>query len=155
MPIKYYPEDEQDYSFIGIKFPTNGNVSSNGGFFNMSRTTEEQSVTNYINLLLTKKGERYMQPTYGINLPSYLFEPNTQALRTELEFEIRNQCSIWMPHIINHSIDVRERGDIPGLSGTDTDNSIQIVITFSVQNKGANKTITFFQTQGRIQYLEE
>lgn len=147
--IKYYPEDSRDFSTIGIKFPMNGST----GFFNMSTSTEDQAVTNYINLLLTKKGERYMQPEYGIGIQYRLFEPNTESLRTEIEFEINRQCLIWLPYIINHNIDVRNQVDILGMS--ESENGIQIIITFSVTNSLANKTITLFQAQGQIQYLVE
>lgn len=151
--IKYYPEDDKNFGYIGIKFPMNGRGDNKSGFFNMSRTTEEQAVTNYINLLLTKKGERYMQPEYGIGIQYRLFEPNTEALRTELEFEIYRQSGLWLPYIQNHRIEVRDRVDIPGISGTDAENAIQIVISFSVLNSNANKTITFFQENGNVQYL--
>lgn len=151
--IKYYPEDDS-FGYIGIKFPANGTTAgSNGGFFNMSRTTEEQAVTNYINLLLTKRGERYMQPSYGIGIQYRLFEPNTESLRDDIEFEISQQSSIWLPYIRNHSIEVRGRVDIPGITGTDAENAIQIVITFSVLESPANRTITIFQDNGKLQYL--
>ena len=143
-PIKYYPED-LNRGTIGIKLPTNNRQGN--GMFNMSRTTEEQSVSNYVNLLLTKKGERWMQPEFGIGIQFYLFEQNTIALRTELEFVIRTQSAFWLPYITNHKIDVREQAKIPGL--TETENSIQIVITFSVTEKGANKTITLFSLNGQ------
>ena len=147
MAIKYYPED-YDSQTIGIKFPMNGN-GSNGGFFNTSRTTEEQAVTNYINLLLTKKGERYMQPNFGVYLQGYLFEQNTPALRTRLEHEIRTQAAYWLPHIINEEINVKPRAEIAGLAA-DPENALQIIITFRVSNSLANKTITVFQENGRI-----
>jgi phage baseplate assembly protein W len=156
LPVKYYPEDQQDSGYVGIKFPTNGNGSSNGGFFNMSKSTEEQAVTNYINLLLTKPGERFFHPNYGVNLPGYIFSPNTLGLRTEIEFVIRQQAAIWLPYIMNHNIEVRSDGSkVNGLNGTDIDNSIQIVITFSVTERGANKQITLFQNQGRVSYIVE
>lgn len=156
MPVKYYPEDDAAASYIGIKFPTNGRGSSNGGFFNMSRTTEDQAVTNYINLLLTKPGERYYHPNYGVFLQGYLFQPNTIALRTEIEFAIQTQAAIWLPYIVNHRIDVRDDGaKVKELIGTDADNAIQIVITFSVTESGANKQITLFQNQGRVNYVVE
>ena len=151
--IKYYPEDQRDYGYIGIKFPTNGNTAgSNGGFFNMSGTTEEQAVTNYINLLLTKKGERYMQPEFGIGIQYKLFEPNTLENRTDIEFEIRRQSAKWLPYIINHRIEVREQANLAGLAA-DPENAFHIVITFSVTEAGANKQITFFQNSGRVDYL--
>lgn len=155
MPVKYYPEDEPNSGTIGIKFPMNGRGTSNGGFFSMSKTTEEQAVTNYINLLLTKKGERYMQPNYGIGLQFRLFQPNTLALRNEIEFEIYQQAAIWLPYIKNHNIQVLESARGVGNGGTDSENSIQIIITFSVTESGANKQITLFQNQGRVSYIVE
>ena len=75
MTIKSY---ENDYNeTVGIKFPLNGNASkSRSGFFNTSQTTEEQAITNYVNLLMTKPGERYYHPKYGIGIQLYLFEQN-------------------------------------------------------------------------------
>ena len=148
MPIKYYPEDNRiGEGTLGIKLPMNGSAR---GFFNMSRTTEEQAISNYINLLLTKKGERYMQPEFGIGIQFYLFEPNTEGLRLKLESEIRTQCAFWLPYIQNHSIDVRPRSDIPGMNASDAENSIQIVITFSVTELGANQQIIVFQNAGQV-----
>lgn len=150
--IKYYPEDErEDYGFIGAKFPLNGQQSKTvGGFFNMSRTTEEQSVTNYINLLLTRKGERYMLPSFGVGLQYYLFEQNTEAIRTEIEFEIERQAAYWLPYIKNHRIEVRGRPTNGVSVNGDEENAIQIIITFSVENSNANKTIIVFAQDGRI-----
>lgn len=147
MELKYYPEDQsEDYGTLALKLPMNG--TKKGSFFNMSRTTEEQAVSNYINLLLTMKGERFMQPDFGIGIQRYLFEPNTDATRTQIEFEIHRQAGFWLPYIINHDIDVRDRANILGMN-SDPENAIQIVINFSVTESGANKQIVIFQTGGR------
>lgn len=149
MAYKRYPEDEDD-QVIGLKFPMNGKSGgSNGGFFNTSRTTEDQAVTNYINLLLTRQGERVFQPNFGVGLQYYLFEQNTEANRTEIEFRIRQQAAYWLPHIVNHNVQVLPRAK-PGIVSGDAENAIQIVITFSVTEQHANKTITIFQENGRI-----
>jgi len=153
LPVKYYPEDQNEQGYIGIRFPTNGNGSSNGGFFNMSRSTEEQAVTNYINLLLTKPGERFYHPTYGIFIQQFLFQPITDGLLTEIEFIIRQQSAIWLPYIVNHAINIHANSD--SVEGTDSENSIQINITFSATERGANKNITLFQNQGRVSYIVE
>lgn len=89
-----------------------------------------------------------MQPNYGCGLPGYLFEQNTEATRSEIELIIRNQSAFWLPHIVNHSIDVRDRTS-NGIVDADPENSIQIVITFSVTEFGANKTIVVFSQGGR------
>lgn len=149
MAYKRYPEDEDD-QVIGLRFPLNGKSGgSNGGFFNVSRTTEDQAVTNYINLLLTRQGERVFQPNFGVGLQYYLFEQNTEAKRTEMEFAIRQQAAYWLPHIVNHDVQVMPRAK-PGVVSADPENAIQIQITFSVTEQHANKTITIFQENGRI-----
>jgi phage baseplate assembly protein W len=149
LAYKRYPEDE-DSQVIGIKFPMNGKgAGSNGGFFNTSRTTEDQAVTNYINLLLTKPGERYHQPNFGIFIQGFIFQQNTEATRTEIEFRIRQQAAYWLPHIVNHNVEVMPRAK-PGIVSGDPENAIQIVITFSVTEQNSNKTITIFQENGRI-----
>lgn len=146
--IKYYPEDfSEDYGTLGIKFPMNARGDNNSGMFNLSYTTEDQAISNYINLLMTKKGERYMQPEYGIGLPYRLFEPNTDALQVDIEFEIRSQAEIWLPYIFNRSVEVRTAYEIPSL-GADVEHGIQIVINFSVTEVGANRAITVFNASG-------
>lgn len=147
---KSYPEDTIGNGFLAIKLPMNNDGKTSGGMFNMSTTTEEQAVSNYINLLMTRKGERYMQPEFGIGIQLFLFEPNTEIIRTEIESEIHRQCSFWLPYIINHKIDVRDRANVPGLNSTDAENGIQIVITFSVTESGANRVITLFGLNGQI-----
>jgi hypothetical protein len=88
-----------------------------------------------------------MQPQFGIGIQLYLFEQNTDIVRTEIEFEIRRQCDFWLPYIYNKSIDVRAKADIPGLN-SDPENAIHIVITFSVTEFGANQQIVVFQNGG-------
>lgn len=152
--IKYYPEDVNDYGSLGIKLPMNSNkVGSSGGIFNLSYTTEEQAVSNYINLLLTRKGERYMQPNFGIGIQERIFEQNTEALQQDIQFEIKHQAGYWLPYIINHQIMVNSGRDvhIPAL-GSESDHGIQIVIVFSVTESGANRTIILFQRDGILKF---
>lgn len=148
--IKIYPEDKYDYGTLGVKLPFNaGPDETTGGIFNTSRTTEDQAISNYINLLMTYKGERYMQPNFGVGLPLKLFEQNTDILHIEIEQEIRNQANFWLPYIVNESIVVRNGKDVPGLNSASDENSIQIVITFRVTESGANHQIVLFQQEGR------
>jgi len=150
--IKYYPQDKKNFGTLGIKIPCNSNRStSNTGIFNMSYTTEDQAVSNYINLLLTRRGERYMQPEFGIGIQEQLFEQNTDFLQQQIQAEIELQSSIWLPYIINESIEVFTPTDSPTLN-ENGDHGIQIKITFKVTESGANRTITFFDTGGRIKY---
>ena len=63
---------------IGITLPIQiGNTA-----FNQSFKTAEQASSNIKNLLLTKRGERIMQPNFGSGLQELLFEFNSPLLST-------------------------------------------------------------------------
>ncbi len=150
--IKYYPEDvDRDVGSLGIKLPMNSFAGgSKRGIFNMSYTTEEQSISNYIMLLLTRKGERYMQPKFGIGIQEKLFEPKTELLRMDIEREIREQSNFWLPYINNHRIHVNIDTNDAAL-GSEAAAGIVISIVFSVTEGGANRTITIFGGEnGRV-----
>ena len=72
-------EEYNDYA-IGITLPIQiGQVA-----FNQSFVTSDQVESNLKNLLLTKKGERLLQPNFGTNLHNLLFEPNDEELEQKI-----------------------------------------------------------------------
>lgn len=141
---KLYPSDYyKESSTLAIKLPMNNpKFRGESQLFNMSTTTEEQVISNYINLLLTKSGERFMQPNFGVGLLYYIFEQNTDALQILLKTVIQDQTALWMPYI--NLIDVKvdtynnKLGD---------ENSVNIQIIFSVFNSNANRTVTIFANE--------
>jgi len=138
---KLYPEDfNKNVGTLGITLPMNGvNNTELSSFFNMSKTTEEQVISNYINLLLTRKGERFMQPEFGVGLMYYVFEQNTDFLNTFLRDEILMQSALWLPYIQVNDIRVSR-----SLDGIQDDHTVNIQIQFKVFETGANRTITIF-----------
>ena len=72
---------------IGIALPFGSGVSN----FKLNYTTLDQARTNIVNLLLTHKGERFMQPDFGTNLRRFLFQPNTSRLEDEIKAEIQEK----------------------------------------------------------------
>ena len=56
---------ERDRVAIGITLPLQ---KGNGGYFAQSYQTSEQVKSNIKNLILTRKGERLMHPTFGTDL---------------------------------------------------------------------------------------
>jgi len=106
--------------------------SAGGVVFGQTYTTEEQSVSNLKNLIMTFKGERFMQPNFGTRIREVLFDNNTTGLRNALESTIRDDISYWLPYI--------------GIVGLDleTDHSgheIKIQLRFRVSTVGANLVI--------------
>ena len=110
---------------IGITLPIRiGNTA-----FNQSFKTVEQASSNIKNLLLTKKGERLMQPNFGSGLQELLFEFNDDALAEKIED--------WLPYISVDQIDVVA-------SDLDKDNNIvNVSIKFRVLGNPELNTVTF------------
>ena len=80
---------------LGIALPF-GSGRSN---FKLNYTTLDQARTNIVNLLLTDKGERFMQPQFGTNLKRFIFEPNTRDLTSMVRTEIMDAVKFWLPYV--------------------------------------------------------
>ena len=81
-----------------IKFPLNDNLSTNT-YFLLTQVTKDAFSSDLLLLLLTSKGERYYEPDYGTNLLKYIFEPNDKLTANDVEEEIRNTVSKYIPNL--------------------------------------------------------
>jgi|TARA_R110001592_G_scaffold287649_1_gene556521 phage baseplate assembly protein W len=127
----YNPIDfEQDVA-VGIKLP----FSKDSGLFTLSYSTEEQAVSNLKNLLLTRKGERLFQPTFGSQIYALLFEPITLDLKQKLEEGILEDVNFWLPYIIIDKVEVTPEED---------KNQVGISLNFRVTEQGANNQIILY-----------
>ena len=82
------------------QLPSNSsNKVKNGGDFQQSFTTVDQTKSNLMNLVLTNRGERPMHPEFGCDVWKSVFENNTPELRQELEQRIKKQVAIWLPYV--------------------------------------------------------
>jgi hypothetical protein len=68
---------------VGLKLPFGPGQSN----FALNFTTVDQTKTNLMNLLLTQKGERFMQPNFGTDLRRILFEPNDERIESRIKQE--------------------------------------------------------------------
>jgi phage baseplate assembly protein W len=88
---------ENDYKVLGIGINRN---SDSNGIFAVNFTTLTQAKDNLKNLILTKKGERLMQPEFGCDVWKVLFEPLDGVLvETSIENSIVEAVSIWLPYL--------------------------------------------------------
>ena len=78
------------------------------GFFPGISSTLTQTGSNIRNLLLTNKGERVGQPTFGCGLFKVLFEPLTDDLITDVETNIAEAMAEWLPHVTINKLNVEQ-----------------------------------------------
>ena len=119
------------------------------GAFKLSYTTEDQAISNLINLLMTRKGERYMHPNFGTILRDFVFEQNSSFNRGVLETSLEEDISFWLPYIVLRGLDVVIGGN-QNYGYSEAENSVNIRINFSVTEKGANKTIVIYNSNNDL-----
>jgi len=166
VPIQFraYGSDTEPDNAVGVLLPFNGDATLldiTVGYstqkirdtkpFALSYSTEEQSISNLVNLLLTRKGERPMQPTFGSLIPEYLFEPNTQSNRNDLKVSIEQDIQFWLPYISLVSVNVLSQTDM-SIAQFDKEHNVVIEIKFKVTDVGANRTVTIFSEKGIVNY---
>lgn len=116
---------------IGLPFAGRNNV------FHLNYTTEDQAISNLKNLVLTRKGERMMQPNFGWIGWDYLFEPNTPDLKDKLVIGLKNDVSVWLPYIIIDDVNVEAE-----------ENAVRMSVKVRVEPGLANKIITLELSSG-------
>jgi phage baseplate assembly protein W len=172
MPIptvfKSYEVDNFPDKAVGILLPFNGNAQliniqkgnnfyykspkvRDVGAFKLSYSTEEQAISNLVNLLLTRKGERLMQPIFGSRIPEFLFEPNSQKGRDDLRDSVQEDIEFWLPYINVLNISVLAQSDA-NLPDSYAEHNVIIQIQFKVTEIGANRTVTVFLDSETINF---
>ena len=94
---------EFDTYAYGITLPLK---RGGNGYFEQAFTSFEQAKSNLKNLLLTKKGERIMQPEFGTGLEALLFEPMDGEFESKLTDTITQTVNYWLPYINVEEIDI-------------------------------------------------
>ena len=117
---------ENNYKVIGIGINRN---SDNAGVFPVNYTTLNQAKDSLINLIMTKKGERAMQPEFGCDIWNLLFEPIIEeTISTQIENSIISAVEIWLPYLnIDNIIFDYDENDIDS-------NKINVEVKFSLKS---------------------
>lgn len=126
--IKINPLDLQKNISIGVSLPFNGPVA-----FNSTFSTKDQIKSNLINLLLTNKGERLMNPEFGANLKTTLFEGINDDTNEIIKNLITTNTSIFIPEVKILNINIIEDKD---------KNTINIIMKYQIIISGESDQIT-------------
>jgi len=108
-------------------------------------STDTQALSNLKNLLLTRIGERYNNPTYGTNLLNIIFQPNVSELKSDIIDIITVAVNRWLPEVNLEKIEVLTAEDDPTL-----DHNIQITITFTANTEKLNTVIINANEMGQM-----
>ena len=100
---KINPLDLQPRKAVGVKLPF-----SSKSVFTSTYTTQEALKSNLINYLLTNNGERYLNPTFGANIRSLLFEQMTADVKDVIDSTIRTGIKTWFNSVTIDTLTVVE-----------------------------------------------
>jgi phage baseplate assembly protein W len=120
------PQDIGQKRGIGISVLFNNGTN----VFNQTFTTKDQVKSNLINYILTNKGERLFNPTFGGDLRASLFNPDSSfdGIAASLEQEIY----AYVPNIIIRDIVIKKFSD---------ENIVNIILDYSINNQDDNLVI--------------
>ena len=126
-------EEFNNYA-VGITLPIQ---RGSDGYFAQSFKTFDQVRSNLKNLLLTKKGERILQPEFGSGLHDLLFNPATEKFEEDLENTINDAVAKWLPYVIVEDINI-------DISKEMTDNNqAKVSLKFKQEGDQTLDTLTF------------
>jgi len=126
-------EEFNNYA-VGITLPIQ---RGSDGYFAQSFKTFDQVRSNLKNLLLTKKGERILQPEFGSGLHDLLFNPATEKFEEDLENTINDAVTKWLPYVIVEDINI-------DISKEMTDNNqAKVSLKFKQEGDQTLDTLTF------------
>jgi len=125
-------DTKPDYA-VGIDLPLNAD-----NVFYSNYTTADAIKYNLINFLLTNKGERVFNPTFGANLQSMIFSQSTQTNIESVEANVRSQILLYFPSIVINQLLFTPYPD---------QNLLVITFKYSIPTLGIDETINLnFET---------
>jgi phage baseplate assembly protein W len=125
--IRIDPRDLDKNKAVGISLPFNG-----GGVFKSTFSTKDQIKSNLINLLLTYKGERVLNPEFGADLPRLLFEVISDETYVKIQDQIISSIATYIPEVTLTNIEITPSID---------KNSLYINISYQIKLSGTSDNI--------------
>lgn len=124
---KIFPIDTKPGTAVGVSVPFNSPA-----VFYSTYTTKDAIKNNLINYFLTDTTERYLNPNFGANLRSFIFEQITTNNLEGLKDYVQSQISSNFPNVIIASLSV--------LSDTDN-NEITVELKYNIKDTGITDQI--------------
>lgn len=122
------------YKSLGIGINRRSDAN---GIFATNYTTIKQTRDNLVNLIMTRKGERVMQPDFGCDIHRLIFEPiYGEDIKDRVIDSIEDAVAMWMPFVLINDI------EFPFDDNDIDNNKINVSIKFSLRlNPNISETI--------------
>ena len=127
--IRVNPLDLRKNIAIGVSLPFKGPFTS-------TFTTKDQIKSNLINLLLTNKGERVMNPTFGCDIKNQLFENITIESEQKIINSIVDSVNLFLPEVRLLNVEITPEIDFNQISLT-------VYYSINISNTPGQVTIQF------------
>jgi phage baseplate assembly protein W len=124
---KIFPIDRKPGTAVGIDLPLNS-----PSVFRSNYTTKDSIKSNLVNYFLTNTTERYLNPTFGGNIRSFIFEQINSSNTDSLKEDIQSKISLNFPNINIKDLEVYSFED---------NNTVSIEMTYEILNTGVEDEI--------------
>ena len=114
------PIDQQPRKAVGVSLPFSGKA-----VFNSTFETKEAIKSNLINYLLTGRGERYMNPTFGSGLRNQMFNNINRENLSTLEVQIAQEVEDYFPTLSVSKLNI---------TGVPDSNTISLSLNFLIRD---------------------
>lgn len=109
--------------FYGIKFPFTSN--NNMGFFlDLNSDLQGKVASEIAHVILTPKSQRIRMPEFGTDLIKYIFGMNDSSMWVDIEKEIKEQVSKYVPNCNINEINV--------VKDENEDNAVYVEVKYGV-----------------------
>lgn len=112
---------------IGVNLPFSGKA-----VFNTTYTSREAIKANLVNYFLTNKGERFLNPLFGSDLRSLLFENISEESTLRIKTKIEREMANFFPNVV---IKIFEINNFPDR------NSVNIFLRYEIMNSNIEDDI--------------
>lgn len=135
--------EREDPGFLGRgwKFPLN--LDAKTGRAEMVKA-EDDIVESLRILMMTRPGERIMQPAYGCRLQDYVFEPMNDDTDAAIETAISQAILYFEPRITLQEITAETLDWLEGRF------SVSLIYTVDQTNSRSNMVFPFYTSEGTL-----
>ena len=98
---KINPLDLQARKAVGVNLPFSADE-----VFSQNYQTKDAIKNNIINLMLTGKGERFMNPNFGSSIRNLLFENVNEESLDAIAVSLREELQVYFPQILINELQI-------------------------------------------------